>query len=318
MGSGMRALAIDLGGTHALCAVVSENCVLAKRIVPLTAESGLAPLLPVFARVLRELVRECGIDVSDCSGVAMGFCGLTDTDRCRVLSTNKKFDDAPGLDLAGWCRDNLGLRLKLENDVRMALLGERASGAARGFEDAVMITLGTGFGGAAMIGGHLLRGKHYQAGCLGGHFGGYYAGRPCTCGNIGCIEAEASGWALPGICRGWPGFSESALAAEPILDFATLFRLADCGDRVAGQIAEHCVRVWSAGAVALIHAYDPEVVVIGGGVMQRGERLLGPVRKYIHEHAWTPWGKVEVCAAALGSDAGILGAAALLGEEVPA
>ncbi len=78
----------------------------------------------------------------------------------------------------------------------MALLGERYAGAGRGFDDIVMTTLGTGIGGAAMIGGKLLRGKHAQAGCLGGHIPVKFGGRQCTCGAIGCAEAEASGWSF--------------------------------------------------------------------------------------------------------------------------
>ncbi len=310
----MKALAVDLGGSHAACAVVSESEVLARRVVRSAGEQGLAPMLPVIAGALREVASECHLEPADCEGVALGFCGMTDFKRARVVSTNKKYDDAPGLDLTHWCREALGLPLRLENDARMALLGERSAGAARGFDDVVMITLGTGFGGAAMIGGQLLRGKHHQAGCLGGHISVRYDGRPCTCGNIGCTEAEASGWSLPGVLRDWPGFSDSSLAREPELNFAALFEAADHGDRVAAEVAQHCVVVWSAGTVALIHAFDPELVIVGGGVMARGEQILGPIRRHVHQHAWTPWGKVEVRAAELGCDAGLLGATALFKE----
>jgi glucokinase len=237
-----------------------------------------------------------------------------DADAGRVLSTNKKYEDAPGLDLAAWCREDLGLPFRMENDARMALLGERNAGAARGFDDVVMMTLGTGIGGAAMIGGALLRGRHYQAGCLGGHVAMNPRGRRCTCGGVGCAEAEASTWALPAICREWPGFVASGLVRESQLDFATLFRVAGAGDAVAEAILAHCIDVWAALAVGLIHAYDPEAIVVGGGVMRSGGRILSAIQKRVEETAWTPWGKVQVRPAQCGDDAALLGAIPLLQE----
>ena len=94
-----------------------------------------------------------------------------------------------------------------------------------------MMTLGTGVGGAAMIGGRLLRGKHFQAGVLGGHLVADFEGRPCTCGGIGCVEAESSSWALPEICRATPGFEGSTLARRERLDFEALFACAARGRR---------------------------------------------------------------------------------------
>ena len=308
-------LAVDLGGTHATCAVVDDRGVLARRTAACSGEEPLAAALPLLAAGLREAVREAGVAVADCAGVALGFCGLVDADGGRVLATNGKYEDAPQVDLAEWARSEFGLPLRMENDARMALLGERAAGAARGFDDVVMMTLGTGIGGAAMIGGRLLRGKHYQAGCLGGHFPMNPRGRACTCGGVGCAEAEASTWALPAICRSWPRFVGSALMDEAALDFETIFRVAGSGDAVAEEILEHCLGVWSALAVGLIHAYDPEVVVVGGGVMRSAGRVLPAIRKRVEETAWTPWGRVEVRAAGCGEDAALAGAVPLLCEH---
>jgi glucokinase len=126
------------------------------------------------------------------------------------------------------------------------------------------------------------------------------------------VEAEASTCALPGVCRSWPGFETSALREAAALDYQTLFALADAGDRVALEVRDRCRRVWAAGAVSLVHAYDPEVVVIGGGVMRSAAAVLPFIEEHVHRHAWTPWGRVEVRAAALGDRAGLLGAVPLL------
>ena len=310
------AIGIDLGGSHATIALVKDDRILGSRHVSLDSSQPLRPALDLFAEAIRKLLAELQIDAADCEGLALGFCGLADARIGRVVSTNKKYEDAPSIDFAAWSRQEFGLRFAIENDARMALLGERHAGAARGCDDVVMITLGTGIGGAAMIEGKLLRGKHAQAGCLGGHLPAKVGGRPCTCGAIGCLEAEASGWSLPFLASEWQGFSESKLAGPDNIDFKMLFELADAGDHVAVEILEYCLKVWATGAVGLIHAYDPERIVMGGGVMRSAEIILPYIQAYVKQHAWTPWGKVEIVAAQLGNDAGLFGAIPLLTGNV--
>jgi glucokinase len=313
-GRKMKALAIDLGGTHANCALVEDRKILCARVLPIHGTSRLESVLPALADTLRGLAA-CGRGASSqpVAGIALGFCGLVNTAEKRIASTNAKYEDAPNVDLPAWASEELGLPIWLENDARMALLGEWYAGAASGFDDVVMVTLGTGIGGAAMIGGRLLSGKHFQAGCLGGHFIVRPNGRLCTCGANGCAEAEASGWSLPAICREWPGFAESALA-DLVLDFETLFRCADAGDSVAVAVRDHCLDVWAANAVSLIHAYDPEVLVYGGGVLRSGSLVPDAIRQHITQRAWTPWGKVQVRAAMLDNNAALLGAVPLIAE----
>jgi glucokinase len=309
-------IGIDLGGSHATIALVKDDQVLGSHRVSLDSAQPLRPALDLFAEAIRKLLAKLQIDATECEGLALGFCGLADARTGRVVSTNKKYEDAPSIDFESWCRQEFGLRFAIENDARMALLGERHAGAARGCDNVVMITLGTGIGGAAMIEGKLLRGKHAQAGCLGGHLPARVGGRPCTCGAIGCLEAEASGWSLPLLAREWRCFSASKLAGQGNIDFKMLFELADAGDRVAVEILDYCLKVWATGAVGLIHAYDPERIVMGGGVMRSAEIILPYIQTYVNQHAWTPWGKVEIVAAQLGNDAGLFGAIPLLTGNV--
>ena len=312
----MKALAIDLGGSHATCAVVEDQSILASQAVTTDGTTGLRPSLPMLAETLLALMKRVGINAQDCSGLAFSFCGLVDSRTTKILSTNQKYDDAREFDLQGWAKSELGMRLRLENDARMALLGEYYAGAARGYDDVVMTTLGTGIGGAAMIGGRLLRGKHAQAGCLGGHIPADFEGHACTCGAIGCTEAEASGWAIPLIAQEWPGFAQSRLAREASVNFEALFRLAEERDPVALAIRDRCLKVWAVGTVGLVHAYDPEIVVFGGGVMKSADTILPFIQSYVEKHAWTPWGKVKVRAAELGNNAGLLGSIPLLSEPI--
>jgi glucokinase len=106
----------------------------------------------------------------------------------------------------------------------------------------------------------------------------------------------------------------SALAHEKVLDFAALFRWSAAGDPVALEVRDRCLTVWASGIVGLIHSFDPEAVAIGGAVMKSADQILPFIEDYVHRHAWTPWGKVRISAAALGPDAGLLGAVPLLEE----
>lgn len=310
----MKAIAIDIGGSHAVCALVDDRRILAAERISVGDARCFARLLPALAATATGLLQRCGLATGDCAGVAVSFPGIVDPFSGRIFSTPKgKYDDSSAVNLPQWSQECLGLPLRIENDARMALLGERYCGAARGCDDAVMVTLGTGVGGAVLAGGRLLRGKHLQAG-LGGHLPVLFQGRACICGSRGCVEAEASTWALPEICRSWPRFAESALAGEPVLDFAALFHWGRAGDPAAMAIRDRCLAVWAAGAVGLIHAFDPEIFVFGGGVMKSADQILPFLEDYVHTHAWTPWGKVRICKAELGPDAGLLGAVPLLEE----
>jgi glucokinase len=312
----MSVLAVDLGGSHITCGLVSETQVLAAETVHVEDSQRLKTLLPSIASMLKNLLAEHGRASNGCSGIGFSFCGIVDVVHSRILSANGKYVDGPDLDLVSWAEREFGLPIRLENDARTALLGERYAGAGRGFDDIVMLTLGTGIGGAAMLGGQLIRSKHSQAGCLGGHLVIDYRGRRCSCGNVGCLEAEASSWALPGLCAAHPDFESSALGRLPHITFRDLFQLAALGDCCACQIRDQCIAAWAAGAVSLIHSYDPELVILGGGVMNAAEQIVPRVREHIVDHAWTPWGQVEVRVAALGCRASLLGAIPLLEQFI--
>src|SRR5271163_40444 len=251
----MLALALDIGGTHIGCGVVRDNELLNSTSLDSERAESLESLLPCVTTALKRILHESGVKAEQCNGIAIGFPGIVDVCHGRILSTLKKYEDAIHLNLREWAIEQFGLRLRIENDARMALLGEQYAGAVQGLQDVVMITLGTGIGGAAMMLGKLLRGVHSQAACLGGHLSVNFRGRRCICGNIGCAEAEASGWSLPQIVRETPGFEESSLRRVAQLDFQTLFAAARNEDAVARTVQQHCLNIWAANAVAMIHAY---------------------------------------------------------------
>jgi glucokinase len=308
----LTALAIDLGGSHAACAVVRGGAILSRRSLPADGTSGLADLLPAINETLVGLLQVARVHRADCSAVVMGFCGIVSAGERRVLATNAKFDDATRLDLPAWCEQAFRLPFLLENDARLALLGEYRFGAARGAQDAVMVTLGTGIGGAALLNGRLLQSKHGLAGSIGGHMPLVLDGRLCSCGNRGCAEAESSTAFLPDIYRQQPGSTNGLLIDKTGFGFAELFNATKAGDKPAIASLERCIRVWSALTVALIHAYDPEVVVFGGSVLKRAAEILPRLQEFVDAHAWTQGRRVPLVAAALGPDAALLGATPLM------
>ena len=307
----MKALAVDFGGTHIAYGVVEDRTLTFHQAFEVARATTLRSVLAT----LEEELRQCQRIFGECSGLAMGFPCIVDTSTNRVLSVLKKYEDATDIDLTDWCRRRLGLDLRIENDARMALLGEQFAGAGQDEDDLVMMTLGTGIGTAALIHGRLLRGTHFHAACLGGHFTVNYNGRLCSCGNVGCSESEASGWALPLVASKWQGYENSSLADIHSIGFFDLFAHAKAGDWVAVQIRDHCLKIWGATAVSLIHAYDPNALILGGGVMGSAEQIVPAIQSYVNRHVWSSWGKPEIRAAKLGNKAALLGAVPLLNEE---
>lgn len=309
-------LACDVGGTRIKLGLVRSARLLAQSEIDAEPKNGLASALKRIAKAVPLLCRKAGVDQQTLGGFGLSFPGIIEPRSERILSTPAgKFDDSKNLVVPKLVEKLLGLPARICNDANAALAGEWHFGAAHGSRSAVMLTLGTGIGTSAIIDGVPLRGQHGQAGCLGGHLTANLDGHVCRCGNIGCAESEASTWALPAQARAHPNFAASRLAREEVLNYAALFRAAARGDKLAIELRDRSLRVWSVALVNLIHAYDPEVAIIGGGIMRSGEIILPALRRYVSKHAWTPWGKVKIKPAALGNDAGMFGVARLFQEE---
>jgi glucokinase len=313
----MTVLACDLGATRIKMGLVREGRLLGYQAMESHSEHSLEARLPEVANRLRGLCREQGIELHQCDGISLSIPSIVDPVSGRALAEYGRFRDMPSLDLRQWAKSEFGLPLAIENDARMATIGEWRYGAGKGFDDLLMVTLGTGLGTSVIMGGQVLRGKHGQAGCLGGHLTVRYGGRPCGCGNIGCAEAEASTKFLGELAEARPDFAFSSLAKEPTLDFEALFRLAAQGDACASSIRRHSLLVWSSLVVNLVHAYDPELVILGGGIMASAEVILEAVRDHLNQHAHTPWGKVRVVASQLGDTAALVAGEWLLQEQFP-
>lgn len=304
----MLYIGIDLGGTVIKIGLVSQGNVVGCRKLDADSGNGLKPRLQQIADAVGCLLSETGVLPEHLGGAFLAFPGIINVRSKRIVSTNAKYDDAPSVDLQRWCFEHWGIPFAIDNDARAATVGEWKYGAARNKENVVMMTIGTGIGTGAVIDGRLLYGKHCKAGALGGHLVVDYRGHRCTCGNIGCVEAHASSFFLPQIIRNNERLNPAFRTNTTNYDFKHLFREAASGNADAKAVIEDCMDVWSAAIVSYIHAYDPQTVVLGGGIMNSKDIILPYIRKKVRSLAWCPDGEVDIVASALGDNAALAAA----------
>jgi glucokinase len=268
---------------------------------------------------LEEAVREA-LDASEgAEVVGLGIPCTMDRERGFAISAvNLPLVNVPVRDLM---RERLGLPVFVDNDANLAMLAEHRHGAARGTRNAMLPTIGTGIGGGMVLGGEVYRGSTGAAAELG-HVVVDENGPPCqgNCPNRGCVETMASGTAL---ARDGRAAAERAphsalgrlLAAGQQIDGRAVTAAAIGGDDVARDVVEAAGRHIGVALASLANAFEPEVFVLGGGVMAAGELLLEPARAELRARALPPMNEVPVVAAELGPEAGMVGAATMALEE---
>ncbi|MFM7402454.1 MAG: ROK family protein [Bacteroidota bacterium] len=303
----MPVVAMDLGGTRIKFGVMDEGRLVSTASIVVPSSEHFAAILPDIERQIDSMLQEGGYD--SLQGVGMAFPTIVDSDNMKLLYKYVKYNDANDIDLKGWARSKWNAPLAMENDARAALVGEWQYGAGQGSDNLVMITIGTGVGSAALMNGQLLKGTNYLAGNIGGHQIIRFDGVPCNCGNTGCLESEASSWALPDILKKHPGYAGSAFdtgAERP--DFEAVFRLAGAGDAFSLSVRNRCMDVWFNGILNLIFSFDPEKVIIGGGVMHSADVILPYIQHKIDHASWLPANPARMVAAQQPDWAGVLGA----------
>ena len=248
-------------------------------------------------------------------GIGIALPVIVDSKNNKVLTQYVKYSDAKDFDFNDWFRKNWNIKLQLENDARAALVGEWKYGAGRGCNDLVMLTLGTGVGSAVLTDGTLLKGKHYLAGNMSGHTTINSDGVHCNCGSTGCLETEASTWALPAIAKRLDPHSRNALSEKPGLNFEDLAEAIELGDDFARKVFDHCVNVWSICAANLVHSFDPEKIIVSGGIMKSSSKILPVLQHRIDTKTWLAPGSVKVAAAEQPEFAALLGLAYLVNNK---
>ena len=304
----MIVLAADLGGTTVKLGLVQGEKLLAFDRIPAQADQPMSGCLERIGARWEAMLSAAGSKWEDCVAAALAVPFVVAPDNKSVLGDFGKFPGAEQVDFSAWGRTRLaGLPVLLENDLRMALLGEAEAGAAKGCDSAVMLALGTGIGCAVLSGGHLLRGARNRAGTLMGHCSVAFDGLVGRCGNPGCAEDQASTAVLADLARRRPDFSGSRLSQAQSLDYETLFRCADEGDDCSRSLLEHSLRIWASLLLTTVLAYDPEIVIVGGGVMRRQEFVLPVFRAHLNRHLPAIRADIQVVAGKLGDQAALLG-----------
>lgn len=299
---------VDLGGTKVLAALVDDSGAIVARAAGATdTDAGTASLLSA----LKELLDGAG-ETPDAIGVAIAAWVEYPAGRV-AFAPNLDYELPNVLEVV---RDRFGLPTVVENDANAAAWGEREFGAGKGYEDMLMLTLGTGIGGGIIAGGRLYRGSLGFAAEFG-HMTIVEGGPQCACGQRGCLEALASGTAIGRMAREGIGAAGDSIVIELAADNparitgALVAEAARADDEFAIGVLERAGRSLGVGLANLVLAFDPEVIVIGGSVAGVGYYLLEPARLELDARISGRRKPPQILTASLGNDAGVIGVAAL-------
>lgn len=313
--------AIDLGGTNIGVGIVCEDGTLLHNVsVPVEDASTAAALISQLAAAVRLGAEGVGMELSSMEFVGVGVPGISSGTKGPVIFAPNIF--WRNVDLAAALEEQLGLPVLLANDADCAALGEYSFGAGKNFGSMLMLTLGTGVGGAIVADGKLFKGFGEHAGEFG-HVPLVHGGLHCGCGKNGCFEAYCSATALKRQTRAAAEQHPESLIWEMTgndlskIGGRTAFDAAERGDITGAMVVDRYISYLADGISGFVNVFRPEVVILGGGVSNQGASLIDPLNEkvarlcYSHESIEPP----KVIKAALGNKAGIIGAG-MLGFEL--
>jgi glucokinase len=292
------AVGIDVGGTNIFGGLVdSTGRLLATQKRPTPVALGPAGIFGAMKTMIRELMAQAG--GRQVVGIGLGMPGLIDPTRTiSVFSPNTGFENVPVVPEFA----EFGLPVEMDNDVRAHTVGEMKFGAGKGFDNFILMTLGTGIGSGIVLDGKLYRGSKGVAGEIG-HMTLQPGGPLCGCGKHGCFEAIASGRNIGRRAQ------EAGIAGTA----RELFQKAAAGDLRAAELVDQVAYDLGRGISIYAHLMNPQRVIVGGGVAQAGDLLFKPMRKYAEQESMKGVrGTYDIVPAVFGDEAGIVGAAAMI------
>lgn len=312
----MYNIGIDLGGTNIKVGVVNEN-------YEIVADASVKTNLPRPAEGIAEgiceasdmALKKAGITLDKVNSIGIGTPGSANRETGEVLySNNLGFRNTP---LGGILKEKLGKEIYVENDANAAAYGEYLAGGGKGYQNVVVITLGTGVGGGVIINGKIYTGFNFCGAELG-HTVIEYNGRPCTCGRKGCFEAYSSATALiTATKKSMAEHTDSKMweiaGSLEKVDGKTAFDGMRADDTAAKQVIKEYIEYLGCGLTNMVNIFQPEILLIGGGLCKEGDNLVKPLREIIARDCYCidekllP--KLDICT--LGNGAGIIGAAFL-------
>jgi glucokinase len=311
---------VDLGGTNIVAGAMPEDGSrqIAIRSEPTRADQGADAVVERIGRiidtVIAETIAETGAKREDFLGIGIGSPGPLDRERGIVIVTpNLGWRDFPLRDRVS---ETVGLPASLDNDANCATYGEWWQGAAKGARHVVGMTIGTGIGGGIIFDGKLYHGASDVAGEIG-HATIDSTGRRCKCGNYGCLEAYASGPAIAerareAIAGGEPSILPDLVGGKlDMITAQTVYDASKKGDAMAREVVRETARFLGIGIANLLNIFNPDVVVIAGGVTYAGDALFEPLRAEVKRRAFRPAvDAAKIVPGSLPGTAGVVGAVA--------
>ncbi len=312
---GLPVLALDLGGTKIITAIISDKGdMIAKEYYLTLADEGPQSVIKRMFSAVDHLLSPQNIDSSQLDSISLAVAGAIDLDQ-GVITSSPNLPGWHDIPLRDIVKERYGLDAFLINDASAAALGEYHLGAGKGVSNLIYITVSTGIGGGIIINDKLYLGRCGSAGEIG-HMTIDVNGQRCNCGNIGCLETLASGTAMAkeAIRRISQGEKSSLTEiAEGKIENITAEKVsiaAQGGDSLALEVISKAATYLGVGMVNLINIFNPEMIIVGGGVAQMGDLLLNPARQVVRERAFQlPAQAVHIVPAQLGEDSGLVGAA---------
>lgn len=300
-------LAADVGGTNIRTALIDpQGMVLTVIKRPTLAQKGKDSMIERLVRMLEDTAKKYGTRLEKVEGIGVGFPGPLDAKKGVVFSPPN---------LVGWLyvplkdilEKKLGRPVVIENDANAAALGEYWKGAGRGAKSLVCLTLGTGVGGGIVLDGRVWHGAKGIAGEIG-HMTVIRGGRRCNCGNRGCLEAYASSRGI--IARMQELLMREKTRRDEKITMERIGALAKAGDRQARRTVEDTGVILGIAIANIANILNPEVVVLGGGVSNLGDRLFDPIKEEVKKRALPEAVEgLRIVKAQLGDNAGVIGAA---------
>ncbi|MDC3417526.1 ROK family protein [Aquibacillus salsiterrae] len=306
------AIGLDLGGTKVLAAIISEKGKIISEFESKTDTNQ--DVSKVIIKTINQLLVKSKVDVNRLLGIGVASAGVIDSSKKEILyANNLNIENFPIGDIL--LKEFL-LPVKLCNDANAAAIAEWVWGVGRGKNNLVYVTVSTGVGAGIIIDGNLLKGAKDSAGEFG-HTTIIHNGKPCECGNIGCLEKYASGTAIKKLANdrlqsGEVSILSELLHSEKEVANNHIAFAAKEGDLFSIKLLNEIGNYLGIGVVNLIHLFNTEVVVFGGGVMNMSDYILPSVKKYIKEHGIKQMTEdVIIEKTKLGKSAGIMGASGL-------
>lgn len=304
-------IGVDLGGTKISTALSTlEGEIVKQTVVATEASQGEAAVLGRILNTIDEVIKEGNVDISEVQAVGIGSPGPLDSKKGIIITTpNLPFKN---YNLVKPISEKLNIPVYLDNDANVAAIGEYMFGAGKGKKNIVFFTVSTGVGGGAVLDGKAYRGSTSNALEIG-HITVAPEGPRCGCGNVGCLEAVASGTAIGK--RGREAVEtnvETSLRNYDNITSYEVFVEAKKGDPVAKEIVDNAMNYLGIGVANAISIFDPEMVIIGGGVSKVGDIMFDTVKKVVKKRCFKAMSdNCEIVPAGLGGDAGVVGAVAL-------